>query len=528
MSTKADRFTIHGFVSRDWFSWALKRIFDLIVSMIALALLSPLLGFIALAIRRGSPGPALYHGDRVGQFGKIFKILKFRTMYETPESYTGPRVTAHDDPRITPFGRWLRDTKLNELPQFWNVLKGEMSLVGPRPEDPSITLTWPRKVREEILSVRPGITSPASVQYHNEEALLSYGGVLKKYIQELGPDKMRLDQLYIRYRSFWLDLDILFWTVLIFVPIIGSKPLPEDLLFVGPFTRLIRRYLNWFTIDLLITFTVIGLTGLVWRAFGPLHVGWFRAAAIAIGAAFFFSLIGAILGVNRITWSKATFADAYELFPAWLIAFTMVFLINWQMDLFPWPLVLIASVIALGGFILVRYRSRLITAFVVSTLHHARGAQETRERVLIVGSGRTAEHIAWLLNHPTYTRKYQVVGFVDDDLLDKGMRIYGAKVVGACQDLPKLVKKHNVGLVLLADHRLTYGQYCSITRACESMPAKIRFVPDIFGSLYSLAEDTSADLLKNEAGRDMTEFRCQQCLARFSCLRDEEGMIDRS
>lgn len=528
MSTKADRFTFQGFISHDWFSRALKRIFEVIVSTIALVLISPLLGFIALAIRRGSSGPALYRGDRVGQGGKIFKILKFRTMYEASESYTGPRVTAHDDPRVTPFGRWLRDTKLNELPQLWNVLKGEMSLVGPRPEDPSITKTWPRKVWEEILSVRPGITSPASVQYHNEEALLSYGGVLKKYIQELGPDKMRLDQLYVRYRSFWLDLDILFWTVLIFVPRIGSKMLPEDLLFVGPFTRLIRRYLNWFTIDLLITFAAISLTGLVWRAFGPLHVGWFRAVAIAFGSAFFFSMIGAILGVNRITWSKATFADAYELFPAWLIAFTMVFLINWQMALLPWPLVVIASGIALGGFILVRYRSRLITAFFVSILHHARGVGVARERVLIVGSGRTAEHIAWLLDHPTYTRKYQVVGFVDDDLLDKGMRIYGAKVIGSYQDLPQLVRKHDVGLILLADHRLTYRQYCSITKACDSIPARIMFVPDIFGSLYRLTKDVPATALMEEDGRGESEFRCQQCLARFSCSDKEEGETDRS
>jgi hypothetical protein len=447
-------------------------------------------------------------------------------MYENPGSYAGPRVTAQDDPRVTPFGRWLRDTKLNELPQFWNVLKGEMSLVGPRPEDPTIAKTWPRKVWAEILSVRPGITSPASVQYRNEEALLTYGGVLGKYLQEVGPDKMRLDQLYIRYRSFWLDLDVLLWTALILVPRIGSITLPEDILFVGPFSRLIRRFLNWFTIDLLIAFAAFGLTGLIWRIFGPLDVGWIRSAAIAFGFSLWFSLIKAILGVNHITWSKATFADAYELLPAWLVAFLIISVFNWQMALFPWALIGVASIAALSGFILVRYRSRLITAFLVAIIRHRGGAQAARERVLIVGSGRTAEHIAWLLDHPAYTKNFQVVGFVEDNLLNKGMRIYGAKVVGGCQDLPQLVNKYHVGLILLADHRLTPSQCHSIVQACGNLPAKIMTVPDLFGSLRSLTGEISAAMSIDEDILDRNGFRCQRCLARYGPIEKEEGEIE--
>ena len=92
------------------------------------------------------PGPVYYRGPRVGRGGREFLILKYRTMYERPESYSGPPLTAQDDPRVTPIGRWLRRTKLNELPQLWNVLKGEMSIVGPRPEDPAIVKTWPRAI----------------------------------------------------------------------------------------------------------------------------------------------------------------------------------------------------------------------------------------------------------------------------------------------------------------------------------------------------------------------------------------------
>jgi lipopolysaccharide/colanic/teichoic acid biosynthesis glycosyltransferase len=521
MATKTDRIVVQRLHRWNWYNQGFKRIFDIIVSAVVLVLISPILGLIATAIQRDSPGPVFFRGNRIGQGGKIFKILKFRTMYETPKSYAGPRVTAQDDPRVTPFGRWLRDTKVNELPQFWNVLKGEMSLVGPRPEDPSIAKTWPRKVRDEILSVRPGITSPASVQYRNEEALLSYGGVISQYLQDLTPDKMRLDQLYVRYRSFWLDLDVILWTALIFIPRIGSMTLPEELLFVGPFTRLIRRYLNWFTIDLLITFSAISLTGLIWRAFEPLNLGWIRAASIAFGFAFLFSLTEVIMGVNRITWSKASFADAYELIPPWLIAFTIALLLNWQMALFPWALVVVASVIALGGFVIVRYSSRLITAFLVSILHHTGGEQTARERVLIVGSGRTAEHIAWLLDHPTFTRKYQVVGFVENDLLSKGMRIYGASVVGNCQELSELVENLDVGLILLADHRLTNKECLSIIEACVNLNVVVMCVPDLFGSLNRLTKDLPDKNTAGEDGRDKSDYRCQRCLARYGAPESE-------
>jgi lipopolysaccharide/colanic/teichoic acid biosynthesis glycosyltransferase len=529
MSTKADLLTYYEYTNSNWFSLALKRTFDIVVSAIVLILISPILGFIALAVKRDSPGPVFYHGIRAGRGGKPFKILKFRTMYEDPESYRGPCVTAQDDPRITPFGRWLRDTKLNELPQFWNVLKGDMSLVGPRPEDPSIAAqTWPHKIRDEVFSVRPGITSPASIQYHNEEALLSYGGVLQKYIQELGPDKMRLDQLYVRYRSFWLDLDILLWTALILVPRIGSLTLPEDLLFVGPFTRLIRPYMNWFTIDVLVTFIAISLTGLFWRAFGPLNVGWFRSAGIAYLFAFLFSSANAFLGVNRINWIKATFADAYELFPAWFIASAIVFLVNWQMAFFPWGMVFVASVIALGGFVLVRYRSRLITALSLWVARHAGNVLETRERVLIVGSGRTAEHIAWLLNHPTYANKFQVVGLVEDNLLTRGMRIYGAHVIGTTLDLPQLIKQNDVGLILLADHSIDYGKYCTIREECSGLPAKMMFVPDIFGSLNGLLGAIPPSMMKEDGKVDRSEFRCQSCMARYGHCEENEAAEEHS
>src|SRR5574341_1928576 len=146
--------------------------FDLCAAFLGLLILFPVFGLLAFLIKRESPGPVFYRGPRMGRDGKVFGMLKFRTMYERPASYEGPPVTAQDDGRITPLGKWLRDTKLNELPQLWNVLIGEMSLVGPRPEDPEVAATWPEAARREILSMRPGITSPASGLYRDEEKML--------------------------------------------------------------------------------------------------------------------------------------------------------------------------------------------------------------------------------------------------------------------------------------------------------------------------------------------------------------------
>jgi lipopolysaccharide/colanic/teichoic acid biosynthesis glycosyltransferase len=123
----------------------LRRAIDIILSLVGMVILAPFFVMIAIAIKRSSPGPIFYWGPRAGKGGKTFKILKFRTMYERKESYQGPKVTAENDSRITPLGRILRQTKINELPQLWNVLRGDMSLVGPRPRIQLLPPSGPKK-----------------------------------------------------------------------------------------------------------------------------------------------------------------------------------------------------------------------------------------------------------------------------------------------------------------------------------------------------------------------------------------------
>ena len=489
-----------------------KRAFDFVAALIGLTLLSPFFAFIAVLIKRDSPGPVFFWAPRIGQNGVIFEMLKFRTMYETPKSYSGLHITCKEDDRITPLGKWLRDTKINELPQLWNVLTGEMSLVGPRPEDPEISKTWPAQAARELLSVRPGVTSPASILYRDEENMLPAGDVMRKYLHELSPDKMRLDQLYIHYRSFWLDLDVILWTAILLMPKIKAYSPPEQFLFVGPVTLLIKRYIRWFIWDFLIVLASISITGIVVRIFGPLDIGLLASVKMALGFSTLYSVIGIFLNTNRVDWSKATFWESGRLWICWFAATlaTLSFSTYFgYIGLRIYGLILIASMLSLTGILCIRYQSQLLNG--LSSLLASREAtiQATHERVLIVGSGRTAEHIAWLMAHPTYSGKFKIIGFIDDDLTSQGMSIYGSKVIGRVAEVQKIVKERDIGVVILADASHDYKAFRNIS---SFHPARIVVAPDIFGSLSRLDGGSQ----NNSGGDQADDFQCRNCLARYT------------
>jgi lipopolysaccharide/colanic/teichoic acid biosynthesis glycosyltransferase len=473
----------------------LKRAFDIVGAFLGIVFLLPLLIVVSIWINRDSPGPVFYRGKRAGKGGKLFQILKFRTMYEDPESYKGPRITAQDDPRITPLGRWLRDSKINELPQLWNVLKGEMSLVGPRPEDFDIASEWDGDVRKEILSVRPGITSPASVLYRNEETLLSGKEVMGVYLQGILPSKLRLDQLYVRHRSFLLDLDIIFWTFLVFLPRLGEYAPPEEYLFWGPLSRLFRRYVSWFVLDSLVTFAAIGVTGVFWRSFGPLDVGWPWAVRFALGFALLFSLTGAARGTYRITWEKTGGLDAIDLIPALGVATVASLLGNAILLPRPFPpaLILMASALAYFGFVAVRYRSRLLGSLAARWLSIRRGAIQARERVLIVGGGEGGQFMSWLLHNSKTASAFHPIGFIDDDLYKQGTRIHGLNVIGKRDDIQRLVKENDVGIIIFAIHNIDEEERDSLLEICNKTSARVVVVPDILGYLNDLVTTPGDD-----------------------------------
>lgn len=188
-----------------------RRALDLVASLAGLAVLSPLFVLVALWIKLDSPGPVFYRAVRIGQGGLPFRLYKFRSMVAHADRQ-GPAITATGDARVTRVGRLLRRAKLDELPQLINVLWGEMSLVGPRPEDPRyVALYGPEQRR--VLATRPGITSAASLAYRHEEQLLSGEDWESIYQTKVLPDKLAIDLAYLEQRTLGSDLKLILRTI---------------------------------------------------------------------------------------------------------------------------------------------------------------------------------------------------------------------------------------------------------------------------------------------------------------------------
>ncbi len=187
-----------------------KRALDLAISGVGLIFLSPLMLIVAVWIKVDSKGPIFYRGERAGKDGELFRMYKFRTMVVDADRI-GPAVTYKGDPRVTRVGRFLRRTKLDELPQLINVLKGEMSLVGPRPEDPSYVAYYTDEQRQ-VLCVKPGVTGPTQLQYRSEASMLQGQTAVEEYLSQIMPAKLELDLHYVRNRCLALDLKMLWQT----------------------------------------------------------------------------------------------------------------------------------------------------------------------------------------------------------------------------------------------------------------------------------------------------------------------------
>ncbi|HEV2402101.1 MAG TPA: sugar transferase [Candidatus Sulfotelmatobacter sp.] len=190
----------------------LKRSFDIVASLLGFMLLLPLFVAVAIVLRWESSGPTFYRGLRAGRYGKAFRIFKFRTMVVNADKIGGPSSSA-DDPRITRVGNFLRRYKLDELPQLMNVLKGEMSLVGPRPEVVQEVLLYTQE-EKRLLEVRPGITDCASIRFRNEgEILRGSADPHQAYREKIRPEKIRLGLEYVRSHSFLTDCRIILSTL---------------------------------------------------------------------------------------------------------------------------------------------------------------------------------------------------------------------------------------------------------------------------------------------------------------------------
>lgn len=475
--------------STRWFDAFIRRTIDIVTCGLGLLVLSPLFLVVSILIKRDSPGPVFYRGPRMGKDGKEFGILKFRTMYESKATYQGPKVTGSGDSRITPIGKVLRAKKINELPQLWNVLVGDMSLVGPRPEDPEIVKTWEEDLRDVILSVRPGITSPASIQYRDEEDLLSRGNLMDDYLKKILPSKLRLDSLYVQRRTILSDLDVVLLTAINLLPRNRKKKVHESNLYHGPLRRLLNRHIFWFISDTTISFVMVAITGVLWRLSNPIHAGVLCSFVSAVLIALIFSLINMMFGLHKISWSSAGGSLIFDLSISIFLATGIVMIIN-EMNLLlgylPPAMLLMSSLLAFIGFVAVRYRSRILSGIRYRYGKLNEGSKQLlKERVLIVGAGELGGIASWLIKHGDFSRAFSVVGFLDDDPAKNGMIVDGSPVLGMTTELVDIINQHDVALVVFAITRITDVKRDSIIRVCKNTGTNFFVFPRIFDLMMS-------------------------------------------
>jgi hypothetical protein len=366
-----------------------------------------------------------------------------------------------------------------------------MSFVGPRPEDPDIVKTWPEDVRKEVLSLQPGITSPASILYRDEESLLSAQNVMSDYFREILPDKMRLDRLYVRNHSFFADLDIIFWTIAILLPRAIKFPIREGYLFAGPFSRLVKRHLSWFLLDLFVVFGAGATAISLWRIQEPLNWGLGPLTFLSIFIAVLFSGINALAGLNRIVWSEAFTEDAGGLILSAGLATILTVALDYLQSVYHWlpyPALPITMIYCIGlmasiGFVAVRYRWRLLTGFASRWLNW-RNDKGVVERVLIVGSGEGSNLANWLLKQGEGSCILSIVGVVDDEQpAMQGMRVKGNPVLGGIADLPALIERYDVGVVMFAVPNAGLELYERVKSLCENADARMVHLADLLQTL---------------------------------------------
>jgi FlaA1/EpsC-like NDP-sugar epimerase/lipopolysaccharide/colanic/teichoic acid biosynthesis glycosyltransferase len=413
---------------------ALRRTLDVGTALVGCALLSPVLLLLSLLVKATSRGPVFYRARRVGRNGREFYLLKFRTMVAHADQM-GPGITIDQDSRITPVGRWLRSHRLDELPQLWNVLTGDMSLVGPRPEDPRYVVHY-RPEQREVLRAQPGITGPAQIAFRNEPARLRHvSNPEETYLHEIMPAKLDIDLEYLQRRTVWSDLGVLYGTLRIYV---GNR-----ILILLDLVSLALSY----TLSFAIRFDNVDFLeqlGLYWPIFFPL---------LAIKVATFEAM-----GMYRRMWRYASVRDLVSVVSTVLLSSTLggIFvLVLWVWPAatfvtgFPRSVIAIDAMLTLllvGG---VRFAARWHQEVRrPAPLQAARRAEDER-RALIVGAGEAGVMAAReMLRNPQLG--YQLLGFLDDDPDKQGLRIHGLPVLGTLTDLGNRVSELQVQEVLIA------------------------------------------------------------------------------
>ncbi|HEX8219060.1 MAG TPA: polysaccharide biosynthesis protein [Chloroflexia bacterium] len=477
---------------------AWKRPFDVAGSLLALVLLSPVFLLVSLVVKLGDGGPVFHRGLRTGRHGQPFLLYKFRTMHVGAER-AGPGITASEDARITSVGRWLRRTKLDELPQLLNVLRGEMSIVGPRPEDPRYVELYSPEERQ-ILGVRPGITSAASLTYRNEEQVLSGGDWETLYRTRVMPDKLRIDLAYLARRTFGSDLRLILQTAaLSFLPGVPSNPAKALLLGM--------RNRHFLAVDMLVCLITPALATML-RTDGPDVLSKYGQSLLVITPLFMAIKLAVFFrgGLYNRYWRYAGVEELGNIAGLSLIALAIQLVLflfvlrsaGWISDDFPRSIPLLVSLLDLffvGG---VRFSVRL-----VNESHKRRSHTAGAVPVLIAGAGSAGVMIVdEVRSNPNLGMI--PVGFVDDAPQKQGARIRGIPVLGRCQDIERVAGETKARHVIIAMPTAPGKTIREIVAVCERAGVQAKTVPGMYellngtASLKQIRDVDIEDLLRRD------------------------------
>jgi lipopolysaccharide/colanic/teichoic acid biosynthesis glycosyltransferase len=441
----------------------LKRAFDLIVAVAGLIVLLPFLLFVAVMIKLDSPGPVFFRQERVGRNGRRFRIFKFRTMVQGAYAM-GSRLTVKRDPRVTRVGQILRWFKVDELPQLINVARGEMSLIGPRPEDPYFVQFY-TPAQREVLAVRPGIIGPSQILGRDE--IESYPEGLKDteayYIEHILPGKLGRDLEYVEASSFRADLSLLgrgIWATLrgavkgkflwrrrhriaLFAVDIAVTVLSYTLAFLLRYDFELPQRFEFFLFPLLLLLAI--------RPVGLLYFGAYQGVFAYFGLWDMAALFKAVT-LSAIVGGGLTFFVGLQSYPR------SVFVIDWGLALF-----------MLAG---VRYMLRAWTR----KRWQRRG--QRRQKAIIVGAGVGGEQIArTLLEDPLCP--YRPVGFIDEVPERWGALIHGVRVLGGSAEFALAVSANGIKTVFVCLSDLSDQAAREIVDACERVGVEYRIVPTL-------------------------------------------------
>jgi nucleoside-diphosphate-sugar epimerase/lipopolysaccharide/colanic/teichoic acid biosynthesis glycosyltransferase len=438
----------------------IKRAFDAVLALGGLVVLSPVFAVVAVLIKLDSKGPVFFRQERIGRGGRPFRIVKFRTMVDNAYRL-GPRLTQKRDPRVTRMGVILRWLKLDELPQLLNVLGGDMSFVGPRPEDPYFVRLYTVEQRR-VLGVRPGVVGPSQILGRDELDLYPEGVDTEQYyIQHILPQKLQTDLEYVRRARLWYDLRLLGHGLV--VTILGSiKP---------KYFRFNREKIAFLALD-------TGLSLLIyWSAFGikfDWHIRQDALSYLAVASVlivlirpFCFVYFGLYQNILRYLGTSEFVAVLKAVTVGTVLIAAGFFLLDFDLHS--------RAVLAIDWMLLVvaLYGYRLFLKIRTEKRSHS------RIPTLIVGAHDTGEQlVGQLIRDPALP--YSPVGFLDDDLGKQGAIIHGIKVLGTIEDLKRVAKLKGARMVLISHpSEPTNGEVREAVERCREALLDYRILPTL-------------------------------------------------